>query len=189
MGGIFSLSFLMKCWAYMMNTYLEIYKSVMDRVEFNDEIAFSLINAFSWVVPSDAAIELLAKFPRVVEMGAGKAYWAKLYSKKVKQVRCYDKFPQCDAFYKVEVSGVEVLKDYDSSWTLFICSPQYRSDMVLESLRYFKGNHLIYTGDVNFSLALPSIEAELLTHWQIVQRMDLPNWPNSNNKILEYVRK
>jgi hypothetical protein len=36
---------------------------------------------------------------------------------------------------------------------------------------------------------LPSIEAELKENWRQIDEVDLPNWPNSHNKFLEFERR
>ena len=154
-----------------------------------DEISMNLIQQFSWIIPTD---EVLDKFKGkdIVEMGAGRGYWAKLYSKCTGgAVSCYDLYPQYNCFYPVEQSGPHILTEFDEDWTLFICSPAYRSDMVLESLKYFNGESFMYAGDTNFSLNLPSIQNELEENWILTDKVDLPNWPNSNNKFLHYIRR
>jgi hypothetical protein len=175
-----------------MNVLSKIHEAVMTSNDLTpeevDEIAMNVINQFSWVIPTE---EVLEKFrdKMIVEMGAGRGYWAKQYDKIAKSVRCYDLYPQFNVFHPVEQFGPHHLKHHNEDWTLFICSPQYRSDMVLECLRYFNGNKFYYAGDTNFSMNLPSISQELKTNWRQVCEIDLPNWPNSNNKFLEFERR
>jgi hypothetical protein len=169
-----------------------------------DEISMNLIQQFSWVVPTDEVIEKIARHKSIIEMGAGRGYWAKLISffkpepPKIRDVysviidpmiESYDLYPQHNCFYPVMQGGPEKLREYRDNWALFICSPQYRSDMVLNCLKYFRGNNFLYVGDTNFSMNLPSIEQELKENWRQVDEIYLPNWPNSNNKFLEFQRR
>ena len=173
--------------------YYKIFESIArdDKLspEEIDECAFELIQAFSWVVPTEEALNKIAEFSHIVEIGAGRGYWAKLYSKLVQKVKCYDAFPPQHPYYPVAEGGPFVLRFFEEPWTLLICSPQYRSDMVLESLRYYPGRNLIYIGDTKFSMNLPSVESVLKTEWKQLEEIDLPNWPNSDNKLLVYERR
>ena len=153
-----------------------------------DECAWNLIHAFSWIIPNEKAFELFKGHKRIIEIGAGRGYWAKHISKYT-DIECFDLHPQHNTFYPVSLGGPEVLREYGNEWALFICSPQYRSDMVLESLRYFQGDQFIYAGDVNFGMNLPSVKTELENNWNIKTEIELPNWPNSSNKLVEYVRR
>lgn len=176
--------------------YFKIFDAVVhdSRLSFEevDEISFNLVNAFSWVVPTEKALNKIAEYTqngKIVELGAGRGYWAKLYSKQAEEVRCYDLYPQHNCHYPVEQAGPHKLREFGDDWTLLICSPQYRSDMVLEALRYFGGNRFIYLGDVDFSMNLPSIEFTLTTEWERQDEIDLPNWPGSDNKMILFNKR
>jgi hypothetical protein len=154
-----------------------------------DECANSLVQNYSWVIPSYEVLEAF-KNHYIVEIGAGNGYWASLYSKLAVKVDCYDKYPSQNPYYPVKQGDPSILEDIKNThWILFICSPQYRSNMVLESLRYFRGHTFYYAGDENFGLELPSIKEELKTNWNLLWSSKLSNWPRSNNKFMVFRRK
>ena len=173
--------------------YFKIFDAVIHDNRLSEdevcEISMNLIQAFTWVIPTQKALDVFDKHSHVVELGAGRGYWARHYSKKAIEVHCYDLYPQYNTFHPVRTGGPHSLQDYVEPWTLFICSPQYRSDMVLEGLRYFGGDHFIYAGDTNFGLNLPSIVKTLKDEWTQEDEILLPNWPNSNNKMLVFKRR
>jgi hypothetical protein len=92
-----------------------------------DEISMNLIQQFSWVVPTDEVLTKIAKHKSIIEMGAGRGYWAKLISfykpepPKIQDeyshtidpmVECFDLYPQYNCFYPVSQAGPEKLREY-----------------------------------------------------------------------------
>jgi len=155
-----------------------------------EEMAMSLIQRYSWIPPTEEILQLIVETSQpLIEMGAGRGYWAHLISKRAKIV-CYDKYRQHDTFYPVAKGGPECLADLPESSSLLICCPQYRSDMLLESLQYFGGNTFHYVGEIDFKLNFPeTLEKEITDNWELVLQRHVPGWPNTYNVYLKYVRK
>src|SRR6185503_19623349 len=64
------------------NPYLDLFRELMMRRPSPlldlDERRRELASLFSWAIPTDAALALLAKYAPLVECGAGMGYWLAL---------------------------------------------------------------------------------------------------------------
>src|SRR4051794_21992422 len=68
-----------------------------------------LIWAFAWAVPSDEAIEEIARHGPIVEIGAGTGYWAWLLAQAGADVLAYDRAPHAPPhWHEVREGGPEI---------------------------------------------------------------------------------
>mmetsp|Transcript_15467 Transcript_15467/g.20482 ORF Transcript_15467/g.20482 Transcript_15467/m.20482 type:complete len:306 (+) Transcript_15467:149-1066(+) len=85
----------------------------------------SLRKRYAWVIPDERAIRILQAFGSVVEVGAGKGYWASLIATDGTQVKALDLNPPATCFFPVLKGGPDDIGDES---TLFLCYPD---DMAL----------------------------------------------------------
>jgi len=153
---------------------------------------------WAWAVPTIKAIEMIAKYSPMIEMGAGKGYWASLISKKGGMIHAYDKKPYVNhwclpgkGYYHVLIGGVDVLKERRyRNCSLFICWPPYNGELAYEALKAFKGDTFIYigensggcTGDDRFF-------DELGEHWREIEGCVIPRWEGINDYLTIYERR
>lgn len=108
-----------------------------------------LMNTFAWAVPSDAAIKLLTKFSPLVEMGAGKGYWAHLVQKQGGYVKPFDiTVPaKSEAWTKVYKGTPESIltpavaenkRAPLADLNLFLCYPDQGNEVGLPSVDFFQ---------------------------------------------------
>ena len=69
----------------------------------------ALRRRYAWAVPDERALRILEHFGPIVEVGAGKGYWASLLAARGVDVVAYDAMPPPDAFARVAVGGPDVL--------------------------------------------------------------------------------
>ncbi|WP_280460141.1 hypothetical protein [Nocardia carnea] len=123
--------------------------------------------AYAYAVPSPETIEWIGAFSggqTIVELGAGRGYWARLLADQGSTVRAFDSEPpdsianpsfpgasgQLDVWYPVEG-----LQEFDSALdgdsVLFLCwPPGWGNPMASEGLKLFEsrgGRRLIYVGE------------------------------------------
>ena len=93
---------------------------------------------FSWAVPSETALALVARYSPLVEIGAGTGYWAHLLRERGADVVAYDIAPPAthenhyhskrECFFPVQLgSDASVAGHHDR--TLFLCWPPYEDPM------------------------------------------------------------
>jgi len=108
-----------------------------------------LLNKYAWAVPSNAAIKLLTKFSPLVEMGAGKGYWAHLVQQQGGYVKPFDiTVPaKSEAWTKVyegtpeSILSPAVAKNKHAplaDLNLFLCYPDQGNEVGLPSIDAFQ---------------------------------------------------
>jgi hypothetical protein len=88
---------------------------------------------YAWAVPTDEALDAIAKLSPIVEIGAGTGYWAALLSTRGADVIAYDRAPGHHAnhyhgdsplWFDVKAGGDSKAADHPDR-TLFLCWPPY----------------------------------------------------------------
>lgn len=87
----------------------------------------SLCEKYAWAVPDERALRIISYFSPIVEMGAGKGYWASLLRNRGVDIIAFDKYIDLDScFTPVERGGPEEIarkKKTLKGRTLFLCYP------------------------------------------------------------------
>ena len=113
-----------------------------------------LTRRYGFAIPNADALNLIASWGPVIEMGAGTGYWASLLRKMKVDVIAYDNFSgHSELAYgfgplwtPVVKGNTARLKDHGDR-TLLICWPDYGSMFASNCLRYYRGNRLLYIGE------------------------------------------
>jgi len=120
-----------------------------------------LCNRYAWAVPDERALRIIKHFSPVIEIGAGKGYWAKLLRQREVDILAFDKFvfnisktgsstkryQKCHS--EVLEGGPEVLLGSQANdRTLLLCYPDDRESMAIVSLENFRGDIIIYIGEM-----------------------------------------
>jgi hypothetical protein len=102
-----------------------------------------LLQKYAWAISDQKALGILQRFSPIVEMGAGKGYWAHLLQQQGVEIRAYDLHPpspseQEAAWTRVKRGDPSILlkkrKKLSSNVTLFLCYPDEGSSVGLECL-------------------------------------------------------
>lgn len=116
------------------------------------------VENYAWAIPTDEALDLLAQLSPLVEVGAGRGYWARLLADRGADVVAYDVtppgpgnhwHPEEGTFHPVGQAGVEVAAQYPDR-TLFLCWPPYADPMAEEALAAYEaagGRQLAFIGE------------------------------------------
>jgi hypothetical protein len=153
---------------------------------------------WSWAVPINKAIEMIAKYSPIIEIGAGKGYWANLISKKGGIIHAYDKKPYMNhwcspgkKYYPVSIGTTDVLKERRyRNCSLFICWPPFLGELACEALKAFKGDIFIYIGESSGGCTGNDLFfMELEEHWREIESQGLPNWEGMNDYLAVYERR
>lgn len=157
-----------------------------------------LCGRYSWAIPTEKAIKKIIQYGPLVEMGAGSGYWAKLIKLLGGKITCYDRFPPPNGFnvwhsegiryFRINKGNPEVLARYDKR-TLFLCWPPHGDKMASQCLHYWRGKHLIYIGEFYGTSANDEFFHQLENEFELIDGMEIPNWPGIHDKLTIWERK
>jgi len=113
----------------------------------------SLCHKYAWAIPDDRALKILGAFSPLIEIGAGKGYWAKMLRIQGVDIAAYDKFifsgSATKCFSKVMEGGPEkLLLPIHKNRNLFLCYPDESESMAVVALENFSGQYVIHVGEM-----------------------------------------
>lgn len=181
-----------------------------DRYDF-DADAFrrrrDLSSVYSFAVPSDEALDLIASYGPVVEVGAGTGYWARLLRDRGCDVLAYDLlgsafnrwFPS-GQYGGVERGGTRMAEVHADRTLLMVWPPM--SEMAANALRYYErggGRRLVYVGEGYGGCTADDDFFELVhggcwnvclhkPTWRLVRTVEIPQWDGIHDALFVYER-
>lgn len=158
---------------------------------------------YAYATPNDDALTMLKEYQPLVEIGAGTGFWASLLLERGIAITSYDKAPPQDkkckklnefhananTFSLIKTGGPDTLSSQSEHHNLFLCYPPPNDPMARNCLKYFKGKFIIHVGEYAGDTADRSFESELHKGYQLVKRIDLPNWCNTAYAMTIWQRK
>jgi hypothetical protein len=151
------------------------------------------VRRYAFGVPDRAALEAIARYAPIVELGAGTGYWAYLLRNRGVDIAAYDLAPPDEApnDYKfeprtwtpVKQGGVEILDQYKER-ALFLCWPGYTDSFADDALARFKGKVLIYVGeDAGGHTANDAFFERLTRDWVSTEQLAIPQWSGAHDRL------
>jgi len=114
-----------------------------------DVLGQPLSEKYAWAIPNNRALNILAEFSPIIEIGCGKGYWASLLEEMGVDIVCYDKKKSRQAFTDVQVGGPKVLSEPAAKGrTLFLCYPDDSTNLALKCLERYSGEYIIHVGEL-----------------------------------------
>lgn len=115
-----------------------------------------LSDKFAWAIPDERALNILAHFSPLIEIGAGKGYWARLLQSRGIDIVAFDKEPisqgpgeKIKSWAEVNKGGPKLLsKPKYADHSLFLCYPDEGESMSIECLEHFTGSYIIHVGEL-----------------------------------------
>jgi len=156
-----------------------------------------LVRKYSWAVPDEVAVRVIAGLGPTVEIGAGTGYWAKLITDAGGDVVAYDDAPYanhwCDGeHFRVHRGGYAPAGKHPDR-VLFLCWPPYDNALAADALLSYEaagGETLVYVGEsVGGCTASHEFFSLLSTGWEAHQTIDVPQWFGINDYLTVYRRK
>ena len=156
------------------------------------------VQHWAWGIPSAAALDAIKALGKpVVELGAGRGYWAWRLRRHGVKVDAYDlrgstHRRQGKRWLRVKRgTPLTVRKKRFASHALLLCWPPYdEPEMGFEALRQFRGDHVIYIGEGHGGCtACNAFHEELERHWEKVQEVDIPQWDGLHDYLTIWKRK
>lgn len=155
----------------------------------------ALTTSYSWAVPTEAAIDCIAKYAArhgLVDFGAGTGYWSSLVEQRGVKVTAIDNWKDPrprHLFTKVTTGSFELLPAFHDSVLLLVWPPQF-SDMALKAVKTWGGQTLIYVGEVPPYIGNADLEFfyELAKHWRAIEEVPIPQWWNRGDRMIVFSR-
>lgn len=159
-----------------------------------------LVRQYAWAVPSTAAIRLIARFSPILELGAGTGYWAYLLGLAGADVVAYDAYGPAaplkvngdeePPYTEVRTGEAAEAVAAHPERTLFLCWPSAGGDWADEALRITRAQHVVFVGwrddDMTGSL---EFHDRLAREWELVEQLDIPQWPDMRDRLFVYRRR
>lgn len=172
-----------------------------------------LVRQYSWAIPSDESVRWLGERfagQTIVEIGAGRGYWASLLIQVDIRVYAYDQHPpdiepnhyfnkplnegdepgDDTMYYPVRQAGIEALSFHKSNEPLFLCWPPYNESFAVDCLRYYQGDTLIYIGEGEGGCTGDdAFFQELDEHWiEVDEHREFVQWGGIHDRLMIYKR-
>jgi hypothetical protein len=144
---------------------------------------------YSWAVPTDEAIFLIAGAARrVVEIGAGSGYWAWLMAQAGIDVIAYDAAPPAAVWHPVW-PGDELAVLGHGDRTLLLCWPPFGTEMAANALAAYAGDQVVYVGEWLGGSANPRFFGLLAGAFEEVASVALPQWTMRTDRLSVHRRR
>ena len=151
----------------------------------------------AWAVPCKEAIDVLVEHSPLIEIGAGKGYWAWLASKAGADILAFDLLPNdnhyCDGsvppWFLVQHGGASAVSAHPGR-TLFMCWAPYQAPMASACLGRYKGEKLIWVGEGDGGCCGDDRFWKMIEDgWEETRSVNLPNWTGVRDYLSVYERK
>lgn len=156
---------------------------------------------YAWAIPDEEAIEAIVKLERpIIEIGAGRGYWADLICKAGGDIIAFDNaVPHSDGanhyheknglFFDVQDGSYEKIADHPER-ILFLCWPPYRSSLALDCLEAYSGDTLIYVGESAYGCTgCDDFHGRISSHWEFISSVSIPQWAGIHDNLEIFRRK
>ena len=109
-----------------------------------------LLEKYSWAIPDRRSLKILSSFSPLIEIGAGKGYWASLLRDKDVDIVAFDNDKDNkDTFTTVALGNEKILKNKSyKNRNLFLCYPDENYELAIKCLENFDGEHIIHVGEL-----------------------------------------
>jgi hypothetical protein len=160
-------------------------------------------HTYSWAVPTPEALELIASYAPIVEIGAGSGYWASILRDMGVKIRAYDRHPLSGQvenhwhMYGNPTPWTNVAKGGPSKagryadHALFLCWPPM-SSMAHDSFKNYMeagGETLIYVGEGMGGCTADDNFHILTEEWHVEKTVNIPQWAGIHDYLSVYKRR
>jgi len=146
----------------------------------------TLIFKYSFAIPDDNIIQMLARLSPLIEIGAGTSYWAKLITEAGGDIIAFDTKKEnrwTESYFDVQNGSCEHIKKHKDR-TLFLCWSPYWNDMDIQCLKLYEGQTVIYVGEGQHGCTGTNEFFEYLDeHFKEIDWFSLPQWPGMHDGL------
>jgi hypothetical protein len=164
-----------------------------------------LCEKYAWAIPDQRALNIIAQFQPIIELGAGNGYWGHLLKKQNVHIRCCDHFVDHGKLWTlVERSGPPILQTkeiLEGNYTLMLCYPDEAEDLSYQCLQYYDGKYIIHVGELAMTgtysgypqapfgrTTNSQFQIQLMQDFHCILLAELPRFPFSRDCISVWKR-
>ena len=158
-----------------------------------------LRDLYGYAIPSEDAIDRLARLSPIVEIGAGNGYWAHVLSRAGADVVAYDvalgrrnRWVDGERRWFDVQYGDEFAASRHPDRTLLLCWPPYNRPMAYDAARHhraFGGKRLAYVGESWGCTACDRFHAFVDEECESIGGAGIPQWYGLHDKVSVYEYK
>lgn len=162
---------------------------------------------YAWAIPTEMVVRKLAELSPICELGCGTGYWAKLLMDAGASVIAVDENPPLGGknHFHERVAGLSHQRatirhftsiveadaatfDVPPTHTLMLCWPPYQGNMAAGALKRYRGERVIYIGEIDGCTGDDEFHAELEDSWTLTHTYEIPQWDGLHDDVNVYVR-
>lgn len=162
----------------------------------NWETRETVVRRYSWAIPCDKALRKIAEHGPVLEVGAGRGYWAGLLKQLGADIVATDMQPWEDPFHPVEsLDAVEAVIQHGKGRNLLMVWPPYNSSMALNALSAFlivadPGSRIFYVGEGAYGCTGCDVFHHMLDErCELEAECSIPQWSCVHDRLHVYTIK
>lgn len=158
---------------------------------------------YGYANPTEEAIREIISFANgdsIVEVGAGRGFWAYLICEMGGKIRATDyatvrtnRYAPCkggETWVEIEFGKAEYIAKHATENVLMTIWPPYIESMASDALKAFKGDKLVYVGESEGGCtADDAFFLELRENWCRVNCVGIPQWDGLHDELMMFERK
>lgn len=144
---------------------------------------------YSWAVPSDDALSLLAAHAPLVEVCAGRGYWSALLRLRGVDVIATDAHAYDPTWTTVEIADAADAAAAHPERALMLVWPSWRTDTAARALAAYQGATVAYVGEPRGGqCASDAFFDALAREWSPIATCAIPRWSRTRDALTVYRR-
>lgn len=173
--------------------YLEKFRELQDESHFRGQQWFgkrkSLVQEYSWAVPTEEVIIYLAEFDHLWEIGAGNGYWANLIHEAGGSVHPLDIDPPDETHMHVDIGAAYELFEHIQNEPVLMVWPPYDDGMAYRVAKR-EPSHICYVGEQRGGCTASDEFFDIIEReYGLVGKIDLPSYAGVHDDFYHYARK
>ena len=182
----------------MVNEYLQLYNETGGQwlLAADPPVRLPKIKKYAHAVPTKEALDTIAQYSPIIEIGAGTGYWAYLLEKQGATALPFDLHPPKYGrnnyhehwWMHVRTGGPGEVKRYPKH-TLFLCWPPPDDTMAHHALQCYAGEIVIYIGEWTGACANEAFFVLLEKEFEQIKIVNIPQWDGMHDYMTVWKRK
>lgn len=184
------------------STYEEDFGTVVEhmRGDRNDYYARRvMVDFYGWAIPTQEVINEIVKLGPIVEIGAGRGYWARRLREAGADVVAYDNWARTSyrrrTWTKVEEGGPPKLVHHEDRVLLLVWpeyffsvgSKDYRGDLMYRAVKKYRGDTVVFVGEGMGGCTGSKEGHELLgKKFEFTESFEIPQWGAVHDQVEVY---
>lgn len=156
-----------------------------DRAVFPTERGV-MVERYAWAIPNEEAVDTVAGLSPVLEVGAGKGYWARMVKDAGGDILATDPDPPAadrEWFPVWRAGAQDVVPDYPDR-TLMMVWPTDGDYWSVEALGMYGGDTVIYVGEGRTgATATDRFHEMLFEEWELAETVDIPTFFGMRDRL------